>query len=146
VRVRAARGDDFDRITALLELLGRPAPDAATRADAQAIYERQVHDPDAHHVVAEDETGRVVAFASLYFRHRLNHASEEAWIGDLFVLESARRRGAGRNLIAEAERRARDRGCHALVVEAEYRQAEAHYLARQVRFRDVGKAFRKHLS
>jgi GNAT superfamily N-acetyltransferase len=145
VRVRTARGDDFERVTALLELLGRPALTGATRADAQAIYERQVHDPDAHHMVAEDDLGRVVAFCSMHFRRRLNHATEEAWIADLFVLEAARRHGAGRTLIDEAERRARDRGCHALTVDAEYRQAEAHYLARQLRFRDVGKAFRKNL-
>jgi GNAT superfamily N-acetyltransferase len=145
VRVRAARGDDFDRVAALLELLGRPPVTDATLADAQAIYERQVHDPDAHHIVAEDADGRVVAFCALHFRRRLNHATEEAWIADLFVLEGARRSGAGRALIEEAERRARDRGCHALAVEAAYRQAEAHYLARQVRLRDEGKAFRKRL-
>ena len=146
MNVRAARGDDFLRVTALLELLGRPTVTEATRADAQAIYERQVHDPDAHHMVVEDEQGRVVAFCSLHFRRRLNHPTEEAWIADLFVLEAVRRRGAGRTLIDEAERRARDRACHALVVAAEYRHAEAHYLARQIRFRDVGKAFRKNLS
>jgi GNAT superfamily N-acetyltransferase len=143
--VRAARGDDFDRVTALLELLGRPALTKATLADAHAVYERQVHDPDSHHMVAEDDGGRVVAFCALHFRRRLNRATEEAWIPDLFVLEVARRQGAGAALIAEAERRARDRGCHALCVEAEYRQAEAHYLARQLRFRDVGKSFRKQL-
>jgi GNAT superfamily N-acetyltransferase len=145
VRVRAARGDDFERVTALLELLGRPAVTPAARADAQAIYERQVHDPDSHHIVGEDGQGRVVAFCALHFRRRLNHVTEEAWIPDLFVLEAARRRGAGRALIDEAERRARERGCHALVVEAAYRQAEAHHLARSLRFRDEGKAFRKKL-
>ena len=145
MRVRTARGDDFERVTALLELLGRPAVTGATRADAQAIYERQVHDPDAHHMVAEDDLGRVVAFCSLHFRRRLNHGREEAWIADLFVLDAARRHGVGRTLIDEAERRSRDRGCHAITVDAEYRQAEAHYLARQIRFRDVGKAFRKDL-
>ena len=143
MRVRAARGDDFDRVAALLELFGRPALTDATRADAKAVYERQVFDPDTHHLVAEDDRGRVVAVCAVHFRRRLNHATQEAWIPDLFVLESARDAGAGRALLAEAERRARERGCHALAIEAEYREAEAHLLLRKVRFRDEGKAFRK---
>jgi GNAT superfamily N-acetyltransferase len=79
----------------------------------------------------------------VHFRTRLNHATQEAWIADVFVLEGARDHGVGRALFAEAERRARERGCHAIVVEAGYREAEAHLLARRLRFRDEGKAFRK---
>jgi ribosomal-protein-alanine N-acetyltransferase len=146
VRVRTARGDDFDRVTALLELLGRPAVTRETHADAQAIYERQVHDPDAHHLVAEDETGRVIGFCSLHFRRRLNQVSEEAWVPDLYVLEASRRRGVARALLEEAQRRARDRDCHALAAEAAYRHAEAHHLYRGLRLRDTGKYFRKDLS
>jgi GNAT superfamily N-acetyltransferase len=143
VRIRAARGEDFDRVAALLELYGRPPVTDATRDDAKAIYERQVFDPDTHHMVAEDDRGRVIAFCALHFRDRLNHVSQEAWIADVYVLEGSRDSGVGRALFGEAERRARERGCHALVVEAGYRQAEAHLLARKLRFRDEGKAFRK---
>ena len=143
--VRAARGDDYDRVHALLELLGRPALTEGTALDARAIYERQVHDPDTHHLVAEDAGGRVVGFCSLHFRRRLNHATEEAWIPEVFVLESARGTGVASSMLDEAERRARDRGCHALVTEAEYRDAVAHDLFRRRRMRDAGKVFRKAL-
>jgi GNAT superfamily N-acetyltransferase len=141
VRVRAARGDDFARVAGLLELAGRPPLDGAVRDDAAAIYERQVHDPDSHHLVAEDEGGRVVGFCGLHFRRRLNRATEEAWVPELFVLEAARSQGIGRALLDEAERRARDRGCHALVLESGYRDAEGHALYRGHGMRDVGKHF-----
>ena len=146
MRVRAARGGDFDRVAALLELYGRPALDDTTREDAKAIYERQVFDPDTHHLVAEDNRGRVVAFCAVHFRDRLNHTTQEAFVPELFVLESVRDSGVGRSLLAEAERRARDRGCHALAIDSLYREAEAHLLLRKLRFRDEGKAFRKNLA
>lgn len=145
MRVRAARGDDFERVAALLELAGRPPLTGATHDDALAIYERQVHDPDSHHVVAEDEHGRVVGFCGLHFRRRLNQTTEEAWVPELFVLEGARGHGVGRALLDEAERRARERDCHALVIESGYRDAEGHALYRSRRMRDVGKQFRRAL-
>lgn len=145
MRVRAARGGDFDRVAALLELYGRPALDNTTRDDAKAIYERQVFDPDTHHLVAEDDQGRVVAFCAVHFRDRLNHPKQEAWVPELFVLDAARDSGVGRSMLEEAERRARERGCHAIAIDSHYREAEAHLLLRKLRFRDEGKAFRKNL-
>jgi GNAT superfamily N-acetyltransferase len=146
VRIRAARGDDFERVAALLELAGRPPLARAVHDDAEAIYERQVHDPDSHHLVAEDDAGRVVGFCGLHFRRRLNRPTEEGWVPELFVLEASRSHGVGRALLDEAERRARDRGCHAFVLESGYRDAEGHALYRSRGMRDVGKQFRRDLT
>ena len=143
MRVRAARRDDFEVVTRLLIELGRP--DARDEADARAVFDEQVVDPNAHHIVVEDDGGEVVAFCSLHFRTRLNWATPEAWIPDLVVTERARRGGVGLALLEEAQRRARERGCHALALESGYRRAEAHHLYRAFRMRDEGKSFRKDL-
>jgi GNAT superfamily N-acetyltransferase len=66
-------------------------------------------------------------------------------VPDLFVLESARDAGIERRLLDEAERRARERGCHQIVTESGYKRAEAHELFRTFRMRDAGKYFRKQL-
>lgn len=142
MRVRAARRDDFEDVTRLLELLGRPHVPASEEADTRAVFEEQITDPLTHHIVAEDASG-VVAFASLHFRSRLNHPSEEAWIPDLIVAEEARRRGVGRALLEEAERKARERGCHRLALESGYNRAEAHHMYRRFGMRDGGKSFTK---
>jgi GNAT superfamily N-acetyltransferase len=142
MRVRAARRDDFEHVTRLLELLGRPLVTAASEDDCRAVFEEQITDPDTHHILAEDASG-IVGFASLHFRSRLNHPTEEAWIPDLVVAEEARRKGVGRALLDEAERRARERGCHRLQLESGYRRAEAHHMYRQFRMRDDGKYFVK---
>ena len=146
MRIRAARGDDFDAVTGLLETLGRARVTDSNRADCFAIFEAQVIDPDSHHMVCEDNDGEVVGFCSLHFRPRLNRTTLEAWVPDLIVVESLRMRGIGRALLEEAERRARQRGCHGLTLESGYRRAEAHHLYRELHMRDMGKSFYKELA
>lgn len=143
MRLRAARRDDFEAVARLLEELGRPALTEATEADCRALYEAEIVEPDTHHIVVETDSAGVVAFASMYFRGRLNQATEEAWLADLIVTARARRAGIGRMLLEEAERRARERGCYALALESAYHRAEAHHMYRQFHMRDVGKAFYK---
>jgi GNAT superfamily N-acetyltransferase len=145
VNVRAARGDDFERVSALLELAGRPAVKRSTHDDLKALYEMQVVDPNAHHVVVEDDRHRVVGFLTLHFRVRLNFIDPEAWVGDIFVLEAERLKGYGGALMREAERRARERGCFRICVEAGYKRAVAHQLFRSAGIRDSGKYFSKPL-
>jgi GNAT superfamily N-acetyltransferase len=142
MRIRAARRDDFDEVTRLLEVLQRPEVTPDTADDCRAVFDAQVVNPDCHHIVAEDPSG-VVAFASLHFRQRLNWPTEDAWIPDLIVAPEARRRGVGRMLLEEAERRASERGCHGLMLESGYRRAEAHHMYRQFGMRDDGKYFVK---
>jgi len=144
--IRAARGDDFEAVTALLETLGRAQVTDATREDARAVFRQQVVDPSAHHLVVEDAGGRLVAFCSLHFRTRLNYATEEAWIPDLIVAEHARREGIAMALLEEAERRAVARGCWHLTLESGHQRAEAHALYRRFRMRDAGRYFSKPLS
>ena len=144
MRIRAARRDDFEAVARLLAELGRPQVGGADEADCRAVFDEQVVHPDAHHLVAETAEG-VVGFCALHFRTRLNWATPEAWIPDLIVTERARRDGVGRALLEEAQRRARERGCHALALESGYRRAEAHHLYRSMRMRDEGKYFRKDL-
>jgi GNAT superfamily N-acetyltransferase len=141
--IRAARGDDFDGVTALLEGLGRPTVTDATREDARAVYRTQVLDPNTHHMVVESPSGELVAVCSLHYRTRLNHATEEAWIPDLYVAEGARQRGIARGLLEEAERRAIARGCWHLTLESGHQRAEAHALYRNFRMRDSGRQFSK---
>ena len=143
--IRAARGDDFEAVTALLELLGRERVTDATRAECEALFRHQVVDPNSHHMVVEDGSGAVVAFCSLHFRPRLNRDDEEAWIPDLIVSEGARRAGVALALLEEAERRAVARGCWLLTLESGHQRAEAHDLYRRFRMRDVGRSFAKRI-
>ena len=61
---------------------------------------------------------------------RLNHPTPDGWIPDLVVTASARRRGAARALLTEAERVCRERGCWSLTLESAFHRTEAHVSTR----------------
>ena len=144
MNVRLADAGDFETVTALLAELGRPAVTDATRDHCRAMFEEHMADGDAAHLVADDK-GEVVGFCSLHFRERLNYATPDAWVPDLIVTEVARRRGAGQALLAEAERRARTRGCWSLMLESANFRVEAHRFYEAFGMSDVGKSFVKSL-
>lgn len=146
MNVRAARGEDFERVLPLVLELGRPPDHHRTHEDIKVLYEQQVVDPNAHHLVAEDEDGHIIGFLALHFRMRIGWVTSEAWVADLIVADGARQAGVGRALIDEAESVARARESHRLVLDSGYRDAEAHQLFRSSGMRDMGKHFVKHLT
>jgi GNAT superfamily N-acetyltransferase len=145
LRIRLADHGDFEAVTALLEELGRATVTDETRDICRALFEEHVADGEANHLVVEDG-GEVIAFCSLHFRERLNYPTPDAWIPDLIVTERARRRGAARALLEEAERRARTRGCWSLTLESGYQRTEAHKLYEAFGMTDLGKYFGKALA
>jgi GNAT superfamily N-acetyltransferase len=126
VKVRPAQARDFARVTELLEILGRDVVTPETEVECRRVFEAQVEGSESSPLVVEDEGGAVIACCSLHFRPRLNRPRPDAWIPDLVVDPAARRMGAGRAMLEEAERLARARGCWQLTLESGYRRTEAH--------------------
>ena len=145
MNVRRAEPRDFGAVTALLEELGRAKVTAGTRVEAHAVFLAQLDEPGAGPLVVEDG-GELIACCSFHFRPRLNRATPDAWIPDLIVTASARRRGAGRALLEEAERLARERGCWALTLESGYQRHDAHLLYEAFGMENEGYYFGKALS
>lgn len=143
--VRLATSEDFDAVTALLEQLGRPEVSDADREGCRAVYEAQLDDPHAAHVVAEDDEGRVVGVCTLHFRRRLNHLTREAWVPDLIVADGLRGQGVGTALLAEAVRLSEEHGCHALELESAHFREEAHEFYRAFGLDQPGLTFGKPL-
>jgi GNAT superfamily N-acetyltransferase len=145
VTVRSVAPDDFDAVTALLVALGRPQVTPATAAAARDVFDAQLADRLSDHLVAEDDDGTVVGFCSIHYRPRLNHPTLQAWVPDLIVDEDVRSTGVGRALLAEAERRARKRGCHDLTLESAHFRKRAHAFYEREGMTDSGKSFWKKL-
>ena len=66
-----------------------------------------------------------VGVAQLRFRPSVWTGAEDAWLEDLFVLEAARRGGAGRALVQGCVDRARARGCKRIQLDANERNEAA---------------------
>ena len=114
---------------------------AVDRDGCRRVYEQQLAEGAAHLLAFLD--GEAVGFCSLHFRSRLNEPTPQAWIPDLIVTASARRQGVARTLLAEAERLAREAGCHGLTLESGHHRAEAHRLYEAFGMTNAGFYFTK---
>jgi ribosomal protein S18 acetylase RimI-like enzyme len=139
VTVRRAEADDADSVLALMEELGRPAVGADPQAQRDVLLEHLGRD-DAAIFVAEIDS-QVVGAASFWIRPRLNWTSPEAWIPDLIVSATHRRRGAARRLLDACTAEARARGCHVLRLESGPQRAAAHRLYENYGFRHFARAY-----
>ncbi len=146
MRVRRAAAEDFEAVTRLLEELGRDVVGPETEEACREVYLAQVQGAEAAPLVVEDEGGAVVACCSLHFRPRLNRPKPDAWIPDLVVTAGARRRGAGRAMLEEAERLAGERGCWQLTLESGYQRKEAHVMYEAFGMQNEGYYFSKPLA
>jgi len=141
VNVRRARPSDWPAIAALLAELGRPDVRGSDRErEHEHVFVRYLDRDDAVALVADDG-GTVVGFVDVEFRQRLNFATPQAWVPDLVVAEAARGTGAGRALLAEVERLARERGCWGLALESANWRDSSHAFYEHVGWPNTGKAF-----
>jgi len=117
------------------------------QTSADVIPERVARiagDPNARAILAElPSQNAAVGLATIHVRHTLNHAAPLAQLTLLVVDESVRGTGVGRAIVAEAERWARERGCHRIVVTTALRRVDAHAFYERVGYTHTGRRYAK---
>ena len=143
--IRPAIPADWARIAELLAEVGLPS------IESQADFERHqggfvayLARRDVEALVGE-ENGSVIAYIGLEYRERLMQSGPEAWIPNLVVAASHRRRGIGRRLLIEAESRAQRRGCLQMSLQSGLWRADAHTFYAVEGWTESGKSFSKSL-
>lgn len=119
--IRLAGPADLDAVTALAsafrDFLGDAQPsDAAFRAG----FARLLADPEADFLVAEG-----LGYVALRYRDSAWHQGLECEVEDVFVHPAARGQGLGRRLMEAALERAEARGCRAIGLTTNERNAAA---------------------
>lgn len=84
-------------------------------------------------LIGDPETG----FAQLRFRLSVWTGTEDAWLEDLFVEETARGSGHGRRLVEASIERARSRGCGRIQLDVNESNLAAAELYRSCGFRSI---------
>jgi GNAT superfamily N-acetyltransferase len=119
--------------------LGRPEVEEDPLGQGE-VFRAHLDHPDAEVFVAELD-GAIAGAATLWFRPRLNWTTPEAWIPDLYVDPTFRRRGAARALLDACVEAAVERGCHRLILESGHARAEAHQLYEGYGFTHYGRGY-----
>ncbi len=133
-----ARGDLDVALRLARELYGLDT-DAPTDPH-RAAFEALVNDPDATPFLALAD-GEPAGFVVHRLRRRLNHATFEGWVSDLYVRERFRGRGIGRALLAAALAEWRLRGGHQVQLEVAHERTAARALYEAIGFANQGKYF-----
>jgi ribosomal protein S18 acetylase RimI-like enzyme len=138
VEIRPLGRDDFsDALSLARELYGLPDGDPEPH---RPPFDAFVNDPDAAPFLAVAD-GEPAGFIGFRFRRRLNHATFEGWISDLFVRDRFGGRGIGRALLAAVIAEWRLRGSHRVELEVAYDRTAARALYGAAGFVDQGKYF-----
>lgn len=88
------------------------------------------------------ECGRELARAYVFFLKNDLHPRPFALLEDVFVHESSRGQGLGREIVAEAVARAKEAGCYKIIATSRHARPAVHDLYRSLGFVDHGKEFR----
>jgi len=139
VDLRPLGRDDFTDALALARELYALDTDGDVEP-FRAAYDALVGDVDATPFLAIAE-GAPAGLIVHRFRRRLNHATFEGWVSDLFVRERFRGRGIGRMLLGAAIAEWRLRGGHQVELEVSYDRTVARRLYEATGFVDQGKYF-----
>ncbi len=108
-----AAPDEAEAVAGLLgafrDWWGYSSPDDASM---RASVERLIGDPATDYLLgAVGSDSAPAGVVQLRYRHSVWTGADDAWLEDLYVLDSARRTGLGRALTEFAFERARERGC-----------------------------------
>jgi len=91
------------------------------------------------------EEGILLGSVYLFILHTDRHDEPYATMENLYVEETFRGRGYGRQLVEQAIEKAKERGCYKLLGQSRYENERAHDLYLKLGFRDHGKNFRMDL-
>jgi GNAT superfamily N-acetyltransferase len=138
--VRPATAQDAAGVATLLGVLGYPCDRAEAAARLRAIED----EPDQQILVA-DRHGCLLGLLALDLMYYLPLGARTCRITALVVADSEQRRGVGRQLLREAEHRARQAGAARIELTSATHRHEAHEFYRACGFGESALRFLKRL-
>lgn len=133
--IRRATPDDMPALLTLfrgfMTYLGDPSPPDSALADAITPV---FSDPTAEILIAADAGGAPVSYAHYRFYYSVWMAAPECFLEDLFVMESVRDGGIGRQMLERIFDVARARGCARVRLDTNEGNARGIYLYEKLGF------------
>jgi ribosomal protein S18 acetylase RimI-like enzyme len=121
-----AGSQDLDDVVRLIaefrDWWGKRGPSEAT---IREVAGRLLEDERTEFLLACDEGGTAVGVCQLRYRPSVWTGSDDCWLEDLFVSDSARGGGHGRALVEAAFESARERGCRRIELDVNEQNEDA---------------------
>jgi GNAT superfamily N-acetyltransferase len=138
-RFRPASAGDVPAIVAMMR--GYYAQDGYrfVDAEARAAALMLINDPSLGRLWVIEDRNIVVGYVAVALGFSFEYRGREAFVDELFIAESHRGRGLGREALELAEAWCREAGVHALHLEVERHRAPALELYRRRGFADYGR-------
>ena len=148
-RIREARPDDLPRLPVLMQQLS--ANGAQPEAEVEAVtpshesaLKELIESPYCHLLVLE-EGGAVLGTCVVYILPNIPHgAARWAVVEHVVVDEACRSRGYGEQLMAEAERLAREAGAYRLSLMSNVQRVDAHRFYKRLGYGSSHQGFTKY--
>ena len=135
-RFRHATEQDIDAIMDMMRRYYREDGYAFAEAEAKQAVRDLIHDEHLGHLWVAEEQGCVVGYLAVTLGFSLEYRGRDAFIDELFISESARRHGLGREAIETAQAYCRQRGVQAIHLEVERHRETAGQLYRWAGFQN----------
>ncbi len=110
ITVRPARADDADRIAHMARALSIADGGRPSRFTAETFHRDGFGEHAAFSTIVAELDGEAVGYAIYYPGYDTDSATRGIYLADLFVVETRRRQGVGRALLAELAAKARGDG------------------------------------
>ncbi len=110
ITVRPARADDADRIAAMARALSIADGGRPSRFTAETFHRDGFGEHAAFSTIVAELDGEAVGYAIYYPGYDTDSATRGIYLADLFVVETRRRQGVGRALLAGLAAEARSAG------------------------------------
>jgi GNAT superfamily N-acetyltransferase len=116
LQIRQVSANDAPQLAELLREIGwfesfKNEPFEAVSRQVRLHIEQCLADNSHSIFVAEPRDGRIIGYGSVHWLPYLFLKCPEGYVSELFVRESARGQGVGRELLRKIESEARARGC-----------------------------------
>lgn len=121
VSIHTATVADVKAIAVILRELGwfaHLSGESPAATEARIAQHLELCDADESHtvLVAENQNGEVIGYVAVHWLPYLILAGPEGYVSELFVNESERGKGVGRNLLEAVKEQAMERGCTRLML------------------------------
>ena len=138
-RFRRAQPGDVDAIVGMMRAYYGEDGYTFVEAEARAAALMLIDDPALGALFVTCDGARVVGYVAVALGFSFEYRGREAFIDELFIAESHRGRGLGREALEIAEAYCREMGVNALHLEVERHRDAAQELYRSRGYEDFGR-------